>query len=190
MSERRTTGSILILILPMLLVGCGGSTNPPSMPAPTASARFALVSNLFDNIISSYAIDSQTGQLIAKDTVATGGTNSGVIAIAPSGRFAYVANIVSNDISVFSINADTGSLASVGSPVPAGSDPRFIVFGPARNVLYVVNQDSDHITGFSIDPEQWHPHPSHWHRSDGRCPGRTQLRSLGPLRVRRQLQFR
>jgi 6-phosphogluconolactonase len=152
MSVRTVAGCTLISILPMLLVGCGDSTNPPSMPPPTAGARFALVSNLFGNSISTYAIDSQTDRLTAKDTVPTGGTNSGVIAVAPSGRFAYVANSVSSDISVFSIDANTGSLAMVGSPVPAGITPRFIALGPTGNVLYVVNQDSDHITGFSIDP--------------------------------------
>ena len=151
MSIRRIVCSVLALIVPMLLVGCGGSSTPPSMPPATSASRFALVSNLLANSISTYAIDSQTGRLTAKDTVSTGGMNSRVIAVAPSGRFAYVANVVSNDISVFSIDAHTGGLALVASPVPAGSGPRFIVLGPGGNVLYVVNQDSDHITGFSIN---------------------------------------
>src|SRR5215471_15512356 len=143
MSVGKIARSILVSIVPMLFVGCGSYNAPPSTPPPTASARVALVSNMFDNSISTYTIDAQTGQLTAKDTVPTGGTNTGVIAVAPSGRFAYVANTVSSDISVFSIDANTGSLALVCSPIRAGSSPGFIVLGPSGNVLYVVNQDSD-----------------------------------------------
>src|SRR5262245_46906372 len=87
MSDRKITGYVLILIVSMFLVGCGSSSTP-TMPPVTAAARFALVSNLLDNSVSTYAIDSKTGQLTAKDTVSTGGMSSGVIAVAPSGQFA------------------------------------------------------------------------------------------------------
>ena len=60
-SVRKIVCSILISIVPMLLAGCGASNTPPSVPPPTGSARFALVSNSLSNSISTYAVDAQTG---------------------------------------------------------------------------------------------------------------------------------
>src|SRR3954464_13717207 len=100
MFGKKIAPSILFLIAPMFLVSCGGSSTPQHTPTPNATARFAFVVNQFSNSISSFAVDPQTGELNAKETIATGGMNSGVIAVDPSGRFAYVGNVASNDISV------------------------------------------------------------------------------------------
>ena len=45
--------------------------------------RFAFVANLLSSSVSTYAVDTQTGQLSPKDTVPTGGTNPRVIALEP-----------------------------------------------------------------------------------------------------------
>jgi len=60
MSKRKFACSTLILILlTVLLVACGYSAPQSTPPPPTGTARFALVSNLTDNTISTFAIDSQ-----------------------------------------------------------------------------------------------------------------------------------
>jgi hypothetical protein len=106
MPVRKIAHSVLILIVPMLFVGCGGYTNPPSMP-PATAPQLALVANSISNSISIYAVDAQTGQLQAKEMLPSGGMNTRVLALEPSGRFAYAGNIGSNDISVFAIDANT-----------------------------------------------------------------------------------
>jgi uncharacterized lipoprotein YajG len=69
-SQKKIAHSIVILIMPMLLVGCGAYTKPPSTP-PATAPRLAFVVNSISNTISSYTVDPQTGQLIAKETVPT-----------------------------------------------------------------------------------------------------------------------
>jgi 6-phosphogluconolactonase (cycloisomerase 2 family) len=121
MSLRKIACSILILIVPMLLVGCG-AYNSPSIPPATGVARFAFVANAFSNSISSFAVDPQTGQLNPKDAVVpTGGMNSRVMAVEPSGHFAYVGNIVSNVISVFAIDDFRTALMGVQTFEPVFS---------------------------------------------------------------------
>lgn len=151
MSLRQTVRSVLIFAALMLIAGCGAGYTPSS-PPPPATARFMFVANLFSNDISTYSVDSQSGQLTAKDTISAGGTHPRAIAAEPAGRFAYVGNLVSDDISVFTIDSNTGGLAMTGSTVPAGGGPRSIVVGPAGTVLYSVNQDSDTVSMFVINP--------------------------------------
>jgi DNA-binding beta-propeller fold protein YncE len=122
MSSKKIAHSVLILIAPMLFVGCGGYANPPSMP-PAIAPQLALVANSISNSISIYAVNPQTGELKPKEMVPTGGVDSKVMALDGAGRFAYVGNVASNDISVFAIDAKTGHLSMVGSPVPGGQRP-------------------------------------------------------------------
>src|SRR5262245_23224616 len=92
---------VVCFVALMLLVGCGGGMSTPTGPGtpPNATARFALVANSISNSISTFAVDSQTGQLTSRNTVPTGGNGSGTIALGPAAHFAYVANANSNSIS-------------------------------------------------------------------------------------------
>ena len=61
MSAKKIAQCVLILIVPMLFGGCGGYTNPPSMP-PATAPQLTLVANSISNSISIYAVNPQTGE--------------------------------------------------------------------------------------------------------------------------------
>ncbi len=186
MSAKKIARSVLFLIVPMLFVGCGGYTNPASMP-PATAPQLALVANSISNSISIYAVDPQSGQLKAKETVPTGGMNSRVLALESSGHFAYVGNVASNDISVFAIDASTSHLSMVGSPVPAGSGPRII--GRADGEYSLCGEPASQQHHWIYDQsEHRRTDTSHPQRSDGRSPGRATFPSLGPVGLSCQLQ--
>src|ERR1051326_207398 len=105
MPARETVRFVVALIVPVLLSGCGAVKTPP--PPPPPAQRFAIVANSSSNNLSTFTVDPQTGNLTPKNTVATGGMNSRIVALAPSGRVAYVANLDSNDISVFTVDPTT-----------------------------------------------------------------------------------
>ena len=78
--------------------------------------RFAYVVNAYDNSVSMYTIDSDTGRLRHNGHVPTGRFPSSVV-VHPSGRFVYVTEQTGQKVSAFSVNAETGKLTTLpGSP--------------------------------------------------------------------------
>jgi len=113
--------------------------------------RFAYVTNLLDNTVSTYRVEDATGQLRHHGYALTGKGPRG-LAIDPSLRFAYVANQASDDVSAFAIDRSTGTLASIaGSPFRAGDAPQAVVAHPGGRLLHVVNQLSGDVSVFRIE---------------------------------------
>ena len=91
---------------------CCGSV-PYSMAVDPAG-KFAYVVNLGSNDVSMYTINSTTGVLMSKGTIAAGQVPTS-IAVHPSGKFAYVTNSESNEVSIYSIDGATGALTLIGT---------------------------------------------------------------------------
>lgn len=108
--------------------------------------------------ISSFAYDSATGRLAARQTISTlppgfAGTNfCSEILISRDGKFVYGANRLHDTIAVFSIGAN-GDLTGVGQTSTMGDYPRHCNIDPAGRFFYSCNQHSDCITCFRIHPE-------------------------------------
>ena len=106
-----------------------------------------------DGTISSYTVDSTTGQL--KSTgYALAGTNPNAVATTPSGGFVYAANRGSGNVSAFSANAGSGALTAVsGSPFPGEPDAFAITVAPSGKFVYVTNANStsNNISAYAIN---------------------------------------
>jgi 6-phosphogluconolactonase len=103
--------------------------------------KFAYVTNLLDNTVSAYTINSSTGALrsVAGSPFAAG-TSPASVTVDPSGRFAYVANSGDNTVSAYTINSSTGALRVVsGSPFAAGDAPISVTVDPSGQFAYVAN---------------------------------------------------
>jgi 6-phosphogluconolactonase (cycloisomerase 2 family) len=105
-----------------------------------------------DGTVSSYTVDSATGQL--KSTgYALAGTRPNAVAATPSGSFVFVANFGSGNVSAFSASAGSGSLTAVaGSPFAAEPSAYAIAVAPSGKFVYVTNANStsNNISGYSI----------------------------------------
>jgi 6-phosphogluconolactonase (cycloisomerase 2 family) len=106
-----------------------------------------------DGTISSYTVDSTTGQL--KSTgYALAGTSPNAVATTPSGAFVYAANRGSANVSAFSANAGSGALTAVsGSPFPGEPDAFAITVAPSGKFVYVTNANStsNNISAYAIN---------------------------------------
>jgi 6-phosphogluconolactonase (cycloisomerase 2 family) len=110
--------------------------------------RFAYTNG--DNTISSYTVDSATGQLRHTGYV-LGGPNA--VVATPSGAFVYGANFVGN-VSAYSADAKTGTLTAVsGSPFAAEPASFAITVDPSSKFVYVANANSasNNISGYTIN---------------------------------------
>ena len=139
-----------------LTVAYNASPNPGVVKL-TASAtgslpRYAYSAN-GDNTISSYTVDSATGQL--KSTgYALAGTRPNAVVATPSGAFVYAANFGSGNVSAFSANAGSGALTAVsGSPFLGQQYAFAIAVHPSNKFVYVTNANStsDNISGYTIN---------------------------------------
>jgi len=131
-------------------VAGGGSTTPP--PAPVFP-RFAVVASL-DNTVSSYTVDSDTGQLRLRD-YAIAGDGPVSVAMHPNQVLAYVVNKNANSVSVFVLGRATGFLSPLtggrGSPFAVGISPTSVAVHPSGNFAYVTSPDSNSITAIATN---------------------------------------
>lgn len=134
---------------PVPLVTTG---NEPVWAVVDPSNRFVYVTNLADNTVSAFTLNTTTGAVGAvAGSPFLAGTAPGAVAVDPSGKFVYVANDGSNNVSGFKINAD-GSLTQVpGSPIAAGSTPQQGIAVTA-GFIYVSNLASNDVSVYSFDP--------------------------------------
>jgi 6-phosphogluconolactonase len=89
-------------------------------------ARFAYATDRFDDIIVTFAISPESGQLTLLSRTPCGGKVPRHLALDPSGRWLVVANQASDNVSVLSRDAKTGQLAA-GKSFPL-SKPQCLVF--------------------------------------------------------------
>ncbi len=116
--------------------------------------RFAYAVNSFDNSLSMYTVEPQTGRLIPNGHAETGHFPSAV-GIHPSGRFVYVLSQAVDSIQVFSVNKNTGRLTETkASPfysVVASS--LAMVIDPQGKYLYAPGRYSNAVMGLAIDAQ-------------------------------------
>jgi len=133
------------------------ASSTPGVVNLSASANGLLPRHAYtangDGTISSYTVDSTTGQL--KSTgYALAGTNPNAVAATPSGAFVYAANRGSGNVSAFSANAGSGALTAVsGSPFPGEPDAFAITVAPSGKFVYVTNANStsNNISAYAIN---------------------------------------
>lgn len=93
--------------------------NAPTAIAVDPTSRFAYVVNRFDNTVSMFTIDANTGNLTLNSTTTnptgtiTTGTTPFRIAFDPAGKFVYVTN-EDSAVSVYTVNSD-GTLTNAGT---------------------------------------------------------------------------
>lgn len=113
--------------------------------------RFAFVPNMADGTLSSFTVNSSSGQLRHNGYQLVGHIPSSVV-VEPRGKFVYVANSDSNNISAFAIGSD-GQLSPVaGQPLDDKASPLSLVVDPTGSFLYSANSGSANVQGYSIDP--------------------------------------
>lgn len=106
----------------------------------TGSYLYSL--NYYDNSISMYSIDRNTGLLTALNPriVFTGNVPVSIV-FDPLNRYAYVTNSDESTVSMYSLDQNTGLLAPLKpSTVPSGNIPVGIVVATPGNVLYNIHK--------------------------------------------------
>jgi 6-phosphogluconolactonase len=122
-------------------------------------AGLAYVTNCSDNTVSSYDVDSATGQLRRVHDVVSGKCPLSVTA-HPSGEFVYVQNAGTNSLSLYHVDAATGALTAVTTvPTGQGRSPGRAVVHPSGKFLYVANHGANTISVYRLDPKTGMPTP-------------------------------
>lgn len=144
MIRRRTLFNMLALLIG--LISC--SVSYALVP------RFAYVVNAYDNSVSMYTIDSDTGRLRHNGHVSTGRFPSSVV-VHPSGRFVYVTEQTGQKVAAFSVNAGTGKLTSLpGSPFDPGVvSPFWSALDKEGDFLYMSGRNSNAVTAMRINQQ-------------------------------------
>jgi 6-phosphogluconolactonase len=149
----------------LLMTACGGNQAMKFPPIgsciPSSKPEFAYVLNNGGISVSTYGIDSCTGNLTptTPPSIPTGANSFGAegLAVDLSGRFAYVANLMSNatdlaTISMFTINPSTGILTpTTPATVPTGFFPQGIAIDPAGKFVYTANSDDNTVSMFTVN---------------------------------------
>ncbi len=114
--------------------------------------QYVYVTNMDDNTISMYSINSTTGQLahLTPALVQTAAHPRQII-VANSGKNVYVTNWLGNSVGVYKIDSDTGILNGPIQEIEAESSPYALTTDLANKYLYVTNQKSKSISIYSID---------------------------------------
>jgi len=131
-------------------VGAGARPNSVEI---TPDGKFAHVSNVGTNNVSTYTIDAVSGvpTPVAGPFFSTG-TNPRALAIAPDGQFAYVANAASNDVSAYKVDGMTAVPGSAfGALAGTGTNPRSVIVAPGGKFVYVTNFVSNNVSAYTIN---------------------------------------
>jgi len=120
------------------------------------SQNFVYFSNEQGCSVTTYALDTTTGQLTAQQTVSTlpqgydGRNTCSQIQIAPSGKFLYAPNRGHNSIACFAVDATTGHLTALGQ-VPSETVPRAFSLDPTGTFLFAAGLESGRLAAYRID---------------------------------------
>jgi len=139
---------------PVPLVQTG---NEPVWAAVDPLNRFVYVTNLVDNTVSAFTLNTTTGAVgVVSGSPFPAGTAPGAAAVDPSGTFLYVANdgssTVAGSVSGYKINAN-GSLTAVPSSpftTTPGLSPQQGIAVTA-GFVYVSNIATNSVSAFSFD---------------------------------------
>jgi len=133
---------------------------PFSLPVPggPSSIRFsplgdrAYVTLADSNEIAGFDIDTNSGELTAIATLATGVLPTS-LTLHPNGRFGWAAvndPLAVGSVSAFTIDSATG-LMTASAPTPIGLNPYAASVDPSGMFLYVTNSTGNDISLFTID---------------------------------------
>src|SRR6266853_2038328 len=112
-----------------------GGTSPISI-AVHPSGKFIYAANQSGNDVSTFKIDTNTGELTEVLPRAAAGLNPTALVMDSGGDLIFVANQTSNNISVFSVSASDGTLSEVqGSPFATGPRPIALALSPSDQFL-------------------------------------------------------
>ena len=109
--------AVILLILAVVLVSCGGNLRLPAF----GSAHNAYITLPTEGSVALLHIDGLSGviSLVARTPQVNGTSPSG---LALMNKFLFVANSQANTISTFSVAGD-GTLSAIGDAVPTGVTP-------------------------------------------------------------------
>lgn len=148
-------------------IGLVGETTSPSFLAVHPNHKFLYAVNEIGNYegkragsVSSFAMDTKTGQLKLLNTVSTRGDGPCHLAVDPSGKWLYVANYGGGSIAEYPVNAD-GTLgessafvqhagSSVNKARQSGPHAHSTVFSPDGKTLYVNDLGLDEILAYKV----------------------------------------
>jgi 6-phosphogluconolactonase (cycloisomerase 2 family) len=130
------------LLVPQTVASVKTGNSPQSVTVDP-SHHYVYITNLTDNTISQYVI--QSDGTLAPNTPATVATGLGpwAVTLSPSGNWAYVVNSTDNTISQFSVSPSGTLVATAIAPIAAGPEPWNLTLSPDGKYAYV----SDHGTG-------------------------------------------
>ena len=127
----------------------------PRHIAVHASAPYFFVTNEREPSVSSYSLDSDTGQVRLVQTVGTlpeGDASPANIRIHPNGKYLYSANRAETDtIAVFAIDERTGRLDRVGVFEIGGMGQREFNIEPSGRFLFACNTRSNDVITFALN---------------------------------------
>ncbi|MCP3916102.1 MAG: lactonase family protein [bacterium] len=133
----------------------GSTVDGPEDVVLHPSGDYAFVPNRGDgnspSDVSSYAIDTQTGQLTSLGSVAVG-IGPHQITIAPNGNNVYVTSFGSDMVQAFTVDLATGLLTPAGPGLPTQTGPVAMAVDPQGRYLYVGNETVRSVSIYSIDP--------------------------------------
>ena len=123
--------------------------------------RFAFVSNMLNDSVSQYTVNSATGTFRPNGyayTVTTAFTDC--FTIHPSGKFGYAVNFwpqggqngAQPSVSIFNIAGD-GTLTKAGAPFNVATKPGCVIIAPSGKFAYISSGDLNNISAYVIDAQ-------------------------------------
>jgi len=121
-----------------------------SMPtAVTVEPKYAFIINKQDELLISYQVNAESGDLTEISRVNTGKDPSSV-SHDPKNRFVYVANAGSDNVSAYHVHHDGKMSEVTGSPYSVGKNPVQLYVDANGWYIYVLNKDSHDVSVFLI----------------------------------------
>ena len=123
--------------------------------------RFVYQVNERRNVVISYLLNEETGEMIPFQTSQTLPDNcadpklilASGIDITKDGRYLYVSNRGHDSVALFEADPISGKLSSLGFVPSMGDFPRFLGIDPESRFLYVANERSDNIAQYEIQKD-------------------------------------
>lgn len=136
--------------------GAGDAPNAVTYSPLIASKLFAAAANMNDNTLSTYSVNTTSGDLTSVGTPATGISPRDVV-YSPffnGSLFAAATNFSDNTVSVYQVDVSTGVFTEIaGSPFATGNGPQGAAFSQQMGVklfLAVTNSTDNTVSVFQV----------------------------------------
>jgi 6-phosphogluconolactonase (cycloisomerase 2 family) len=131
-----------------------GTKSGPDEIAINPAGTFLFATGFNKGTVTSYSINTSTGQLTMVKTKVMGLTNPLGIAVDSAGSFVYVADQGAGVVNSYSIDSTTGVLTRIGSVFDlngVGGSPQFIAFDPGGKFIYVTDLNAGLIAVLNVN---------------------------------------